>query len=42
MSENDEGEKYLAIFCSSVLLIMAAFALIGAATVCRWLSGIVR
>ena len=40
MSDDDVGEKYLAIFCSSTLLIMAAFALIGVVTLCKWLAGL--
>lgn len=38
MNENETGEKDFVIFCSAALLIMCAFALIGAATVCRWLA----
>lgn len=34
--ENEQAEGYFAIFCSGMLLIVAAFALIGAVAVCRW------
>ena len=38
--ENNVGERGLAVFCSSILLILAAFALIGMVSLCKWLAGV--
>lgn len=36
MKPDDEGTGYFAIACSGMLLVIAAFAMIGAVAICRW------
>jgi len=40
MNDHETGERDFALFCSAALLIIAAFALIGAATICRWVASL--